>query len=268
MCNASFGPNTFADAVYDTDAFFSAINVTHCTEYCPSCCGQTSPTGSSYSFSTQWQNNNPSIVRTVSSSNTQLQLHGISLGSFGFTALVTEGSCQSPPFGGGGSVTPCPTGVVLDTYVTKLLPSSDFPADRTGVGLLSQMAVTPSSGSFNGTTIQETITPTSNTCPTSIKGPTDFPTITLSNNSTFLVGSAAQWEKQPYPAVTNQFYDSHRQLSSTDVLNGTGVNQCTATATQVYYCGGKSIATFHLSNTYTHGTLSGQSVTNVATTKQ
>ncbi len=41
-----------------------------------------------------------------------------------------------------------------------------------------------------------------------------------------------------------------------------------ATATQVYTCNGQTIGTFTLTNTYIHGTLSGQAVTNVTTSKQ
>ncbi len=66
----------------------------------------------------------------------------------------------------------------------------------------------------------------------------------------------------------NSFYDSHRLLSNTDLLGLTNVSTCAAIATQIYSCNGQAIGSFTLTNTYVHGTLSGQAVTNVVATKQ
>ena len=220
-------------------------------------------------FSYNWSTYPYNVINIQSSTNAaSVQLAASEAGTATVTGTVTDSySCSASSSQSFTVQVPCPTGVVLEVDVPHPLPDSDYPSYRTGVGILTQMAVTPSSVNFDGVSLHETVTPTNNTCPQSIKSLTDFPTYTL-NSAPFVVDSGAQWEKQPYPAVHNEFYDSHRLLLSVDVLSGSGSDQCTATATQVYYCAGNPIATFHLTNTYTHGTLSGQSVTNVQTTKQ
>jgi hypothetical protein len=70
-----------------------------------------------------------------------------------------------------------------------------------------------------------------------------------------------------FPSVQNAFYDKHVFYSDTDILGLTSASSCSAKATQVYMCDGKNIGTFALTNTYSHGTISGQSVTNITTTK-
>jgi hypothetical protein len=83
-----------------------------------------------------------------------------------------------------------------------------------------------------------------------------------------VVGSSAYWEGMNYPSVSNDFYDSHKLLGPINVLGLTNVQSCYATAVQVYTCDGNIVGTFTLTNTYTRGTLNGNSVTNVTTTKQ
>jgi hypothetical protein len=51
-------------------------------------------------------------------------------------------------------------------------------------------------------------------------------------------------------------------------LGLTSVQSCVAQATQTYSCNGSTVGTFTLTNTYVKGTLNGQAVTNVSTTKQ
>ncbi len=104
MCSASLGPTSYVDFPDGGFGSISAINVELCTEQCQYCCSQTSPVGSGYSFSTQWQNADNAYTRMSTSSNDSLTLQGINPGSFGITAFVTQGSCQSPPMNGGGTV--------------------------------------------------------------------------------------------------------------------------------------------------------------------
>ena len=82
------------------------------------------------------------------------------------------------------------------------------------------------------------------------------------------VQTDANWEGKLYPSVQNSFYDIHVSLSNYDILGFTNVYSCSATAVQIYTCNGKTIGTFHLTNTYSHGILAGQYVTNVGVTKQ
>ena len=106
MCGASLGPTSYVDFPDDGFGTISAIQVVQCTEYGPNQCGQTSPIGAGYSFSTVWQNANNNSTSMSSSTNSSLTLKGIRLGSFSISAYAVEGSCQSPPFGGGGAVVP------------------------------------------------------------------------------------------------------------------------------------------------------------------
>jgi hypothetical protein len=162
----------------------------------------------------------------------------------------------------------CPIGVTIANVVTKALPDFDLPNERTGVGILTLMTVTGSASYYTGTILTETVTPVSNSCPSSIQAYTSFPTITAAQNSYFMVGRSAQWEGQAYESKANSFYDSHKLLGSGDVLGIGNVNSCQATATQTYTCKGQTVGTFTLTNSYSHGTLSGHPVTNVTTTKQ
>lgn len=132
------------------------------------------------------------------------------------------------------------------------------------------MSVVPAQADFSGVQLTESVRPIagSNTCPASIQEYTDFPTVEPSGSSFVVGANVLRWEGQRYDSVYNSFYDSHRVEANFDVLGAAGVNQCTAQASQVYYCQGQPIANFILTNAYTHGTLDGQGVTNVTTTKQ
>ena len=117
MCGATFGPDNFLDAVYNTDSFFGSIVVEACTEYSPNSCGQTQPSGQEISFSTQWSGNYSSFNRTDYSTSTQLELYGTDPGTFNLSATVLTPQCQSAPLGGGGTVRfPARSSVVRSTY--------------------------------------------------------------------------------------------------------------------------------------------------------
>jgi hypothetical protein len=162
----------------------------------------------------------------------------------------------------------CPKTVTVNLLYPQSLPDNDFPEMLTGVGALAEMEVGPAGPDYSRTVLRETVTPTSNSCPSNIQEYTSFPTITIANNSTFLVGSSAHWEGEDYPSQPNEFYDSHRLLGPINVLGQTSVQSCVATATQTYSCNGNTIGTFTLTNTYTRGTLpNGKAVTNVTVGK-
>ena len=108
------------------------------------------------------------------------------------------------------------------------------------------------------------VTPKTNSCPSNIRSYTDLPAV----YSLFTVGQPAFWEGVQFGSFDNTFYDEHVIYLNFDVLGSTNVSSCQATATQVYTCDGKQIGTFTITNTYTHGSLSGTPVTNISTTKQ
>jgi len=163
---------------------------------------------------------------------------------------------------------PCPTSLTVDQITPKSLPDYDHPTWLTGVGILARMKAGPAGKDYTGAVLLEAVTPTTNSCPSNIQQYTKFPTITTANNSPLTVGSSAAWEGSNFPSILNDFYDSHKIIVGINVLGQTSVQSCVAKATQKYYCSGSLVGTFTLTNTYTRGTINGQAVTNVSTTKQ
>lgn len=196
------------------------------------------------------------------------------------SVTVTSGGYTGNPFkSGGGSVSPsstpalatvdtppqnCPAAVTVDVTLPRSLPSLTDPSALTGIGILTRMLVSPVPINYNGVKIYEMVTPKSNGCPANIRSATDIPAV----YSLFTVGSPAYWEGVQFGSYQNSFYDQHVIYIDYDVLGATSGASCSATATQVYTCDGNNIGTFTITNTYTHGTISGQPVTNITTTKQ
>ncbi len=146
MCSAQFGPENFEDLLLEGDPVdLSAIQPVFCTEYCPNCCGQTSPVGSSYgySFTTSWSGGNSGTTSQVSSSNTDIYLKGISLGQFYITGQTQGGSCQVTTQGGGTvvNITTSPSAISMssgDTSVNitvNVNPSSSASSASFALGL-------------------------------------------------------------------------------------------------------------------------------------
>lgn len=104
MCSASFGPENFLDITLDGADTLSLVQPVFCTEYCDTCCSQTSPVGQTYSFTTQWQGGDSAQTQTQSSTDSSLTLKGVGLGSFSVSASVQAGACYAPSMGGGGNV--------------------------------------------------------------------------------------------------------------------------------------------------------------------
>jgi hypothetical protein len=182
----------------------------------------------------------------------------------------TPPPCPRTPLqsSGTGNVQKCPTSMSVDAVTPKSLPDYDNPSWLTGVGILTRMKVAGPAGDYKDTVLVETVTPTSNSCPSSIAQTTSFPTYTAADNKEFVVGASAHWEGTDFQSMLNDFYDSHKLLVNIDVLGSTAVQSCVAKATQTYLCSGSTVGTFTLTNTYNKGTLNGNSVTNVTTTKQ
>ena len=125
------------------------------------------------------------------------------------------------------------------------------------------MRVGPVTTNFALTTLQETVTPGANYCPASVQSATAFPFF----QSPFTVGNTAKWEGANYPAIVNDFYDSHIFKSAANVLAGIG-GTCNSYATQTYTCNGNVVGTFNLTATFTAGFISSTPVTYVTVTKQ
>ncbi len=104
LCGATFGPDNFSDVVLDgADVYLSSITPQYCVEYNPSSCAQASSVGNQYTSSTSWTNN--SNAETTYSDNSSITVRGDQLGGFNLSGVVSDGSCETSPLGGGGTVT-------------------------------------------------------------------------------------------------------------------------------------------------------------------
>ncbi len=126
MCASQFGPENYEDLLLEGDPVnLSQVQPIFCTEYCPNCCGQTSPVGSSpaYSFSTSWTVSNYSgVTSQISSSNSDILLKGINIGTFYVDAEGEAGSCQAGARGGGTviNVTTSPSAISMSSGDTSV----------------------------------------------------------------------------------------------------------------------------------------------------
>ena len=268
ICGVSFDPDSQLNLLLNGTGPLGDGIPQECID--PGCaCAKGTPTsdgGGGSSFS--WWSQNRSIANVSgSTTNSSANFQGFAPGTTTGEVEVSDGVCQAV---GRGPITvvSCPSNVSVDQITPKSLPDHDQPTWLTGVGILARMKVGPAGTDYTGAVMLETVTPTSNSCPSNIQQYTSFPTITAANNSTFTVGSSASWEGSNFPSMLNDFYDSHRNLVNINVLGLTSVQSCVAKATQTYSCKGSTIGTFALTNTYTRGTLNGHAVTNVSTTKQ
>ncbi len=247
---------------------YAFVNAQCCLAWGPGACSNLTQTGGSCGTSINWTLGDTTIV-DFNTSGDQFSFSpnfkGVSAGNTYANAYVQENGCGS---GGGGNPTPtvppCPTEVVIDQIWSQPL-QNDFPAFQTGVGILTRMKVGPVSTDFTGAVVSETVTPIGNSCPASIQSATNFPNVVFSN---FVIPQSAAWEGNNYPSAYNAYYDAHTIKSASNVLSGTGVSSCQATATQTYSCAGQVFGKFNLTNTYQAGYIGGTPVTFVTVTKQ
>jgi hypothetical protein len=163
---------------------------------------------------------------------------------------------------------PCPSTVTAGSPTPIPLAGNAFnQGARTGVGNFFPMTVGGSAPSYNGAQITEAVTAGSATCPSNTD-PRLMPAGACIGSSTFTVGTAYPitiFGQQP-GAIDNVFWDAHGVSSGANTLTTT--NSCTATCRQVYSCGSTTVGNFTITFTYTQGTLNGQPVTFVNSSKQ
>jgi hypothetical protein len=134
-----------------------------------------------------------------------------------------------------------------------------FPYLHSGLGSLFYLLVGPSTTDWAGTKITESFSSINSGC----KSPVPTP---CHGDSTFTVGQGSSGTSfgLTISAQKNTFWDFHVMGSNVDWLGESGqTGGCTITCTQTYSCDGKAIANFTIKYTLSHGTLSGQAVTNV-----
>ena len=209
-------------------------------------------------------------------SSTQIPLAAMSSGSSSMSYVEINDtyypengySCQenqnTSPGGGSAVVYACPSSITV-AQLDPLSIASVAP-DRTGFGAMAEMQTNPTTTDFTTSQIYETITPVSSNCPSTIDSGTG-----PQPNIPFRVNSKASTFEDPsldFPAKYNIFYDEHAFTASNDSLGiGNPPSSCVATIHQVYTCNGKSIASFTITKTFTHGTANGGPATIVTIQK-
>lgn len=189
------------------------------------------------------------------------------------TALGAE--CAPNPVqivnsGGPARVAMCPTSISYNANKSVIPDLANYVPSPylTGIGTLTWMDVAPADGSSYGVPIDENVSILSNNCPAN--GVHLDSTTLCSGNGTFIVGQgggqfASGLSEPDYP---NQFWDDNESLDSVSRLAPSGVSTCTAVCNQVFSCGGKPIATFHIQRVFTQSSIKGYEATRVVVTKQ
>lgn len=163
------------------------------------------------------------------------------------------------------TISACPTTVSINNSLSQNLDLSKvFPTLQTGIGLVAAMQVGPAgNGPYDGVSIQEAISQSSNTCPQS------FGAVCGSPTGSFIVGKGASTLGVfSFPSTTNIFYDKHSYQQPFSALDNAGINSCTAVCAQSYSCTGRTIGKFTITKKFTKGTIQNTPVTFVTVTKQ
>lgn len=204
-------------------------------------------------------------------------------------------SCLEGYFGGGGSDVPltvqCPETISVSSTTGQFpfnasLPNN-FPSWLTGFGMKAYMQVAPDppTGTLNGTMVTESVTFSSSSCGDGSDlgsvfyyypggGGTPAPNLCV-GSSTFTVGPSGAGNAggnafgTAYSgAGTDQFIDTHVYALGWDMLGQSGApSSCTVTCAQTYSACGKTIGRFTISAAFTHTSISGTPITEVAITK-
>ena len=153
---------------------------------------------------------------------------------------------------------------------------------RTGIGAVAEMLVSdPNNQDWNGTSIRETLTPGSNTCPANIPNCANAGGAAGEEQSRFARGAGSVFTvgkefsdpllRLPLPARRNTFYDLHIFVDTVSQLHQSGLQACRQFCEQQYQCpGGGPVgpSTFTVGKTFTRGNVAGTDVTNVEVFKQ
>jgi len=221
------------------------------------------PSGGTYS----WSVSDPSVIILSSTTGPTVSVSASSAGTSDVTVKYTEGSGTE-----GGAIATATQTIVVQGCPTTLTRLNSFaeplaplvPAELTGVGIIAEMQVGPTTVDWGFTPITESVTTTSNSCPASFGSCT--------GNSTFSVGASdagySSVDTVPTPATTNVFWDNHNTNSPMNLLNAAGITSCTQICSQTYSCGGKLLGpTYTITRSFTQGKVGSNAVTNVTVTK-
>ena len=247
----------------------------YCTSEVKSGCNSdgSSPTPMSTGLTWSWSSDDPPIAQITSGASSQTSTwRGVMAGTTGNTisAYVTAHPDNGCSGGGEVDVVPsCPTGITI-SQSTSIIPilASYVPTYLTGMGLIADMRVQPSTSNFDGSIITEAVSAFSNTCPANI--PSLQSSSLCAGTSAFTVGMAGGTVGAGFsvPDIHNQFWDDHESLGTGSRLANSGVPSCTAVCHQTYSCNGVPIANFSITRTFTQTTTQSYPVTFVQVTKQ
>lgn len=216
---------------------------------------------------------------TTSSDGTQISaVFGLTNASQGVqTVTVTgptvDGNTPSGSVNFGVAPAVCPSTISVSNVTQLDMKNEFFPLGfLTGMGGVATMVVGPSSTSWDGVAISESVSPVSTTCPAQVPSAAALCT----GSGSFDVDGTYFYFVPPLPApfgpTHNTFYDIHWGPDGKfSALGPNDPNSCTVVCTQQYSCNGSRLgSTFTITRTLTKSTAgSGNTpITLVTVTKQ
>jgi hypothetical protein len=158
----------------------------------------------------------------------------------------------------------CPSGTVVERLM-DMTPGGLRLGYRTAYGAVAVMRVLPGGTNWDATTIRESVSAGSTTCPPSWN--------LCTGNSEFTVGgSRYSTVLGVLPGERNRFFDFHTSRWNQSRLhdasqNPSNLNSCEAVCNQEYSCGGNVIGRHTITRTFRKGKNSGGDVTIVEAKK-
>jgi len=210
------------------------------------------PVELSFDFNNWWSGDNS--VAQVTYKNAYGAGPGLTTGyASGEVEVGNAGYCTLEPVQVQVPIVVCPSSFSI-TATTQESLSKVFPADKTGLGATATITVAPTTSNWNGTTVYESLSTTSNSCPS---GFGNLCAVTGSGQFTVGAGPFETVDGQILPPTQNVFYDEHVVYSGTSLLNYYNVNSCQAVCQQTYSCVQRSMGTDTITYSFTKGTISG-----------
>jgi hypothetical protein len=216
---------------------------------------------------------------TTSSDGTQISaVFGLTSASQGVqTVTVTgptvDGNTPSGSVNFGVASAVCPSTISVPNVTQLDMKNQFFPLGfLTGMGAVATMVVGPSSTSWDGVAISESVSPVSSTCPAQVPSAAALCT----GSGSFDVDGTYSYFVPPLPApfgpTHNTFYDIHWGPDGKfSALGPNDPNSCTVVCTQQYSCNGSALGSaFTITRTLTKSTAGpgNTPITLVTVTKQ
>jgi hypothetical protein len=185
-------------------------------------------------------------------------------------ALQDNNACKDSASGfkgacSGGTCNTCPTSLSLGTAIQMSLTNLFAAGYRSLGGIITPLKLAPNTVNFDGNAnIVETVSTdaANSTCPANFG---NF----CAGSSTFTIGTGGTaFDGTPVQGQHNIFFDQHYATNTLSLLDAGGIDSCKVICLQTYSCNSKSVGNFTITRVLTKGTIQGQKVTLITTTKQ